>query len=124
MSSATTDFTTKFNPSIQLNENENYELALLNLTTYNSASNINKTNNFFTYWTGGVDWEYILIPEGAYELQDIFNLLEIKLADPKLFKFYVNINTGCVEINTLDYDIIFDFDHDNYIGKILGFERK
>jgi hypothetical protein len=125
MTSTSTDFTTRFNPSIQLENDVKYEMALLNLTTYNSAPNIDDTNNYFRYSLDKeVTWQEIILQEGAYELQDMFDNMELRLADnAKVFKFYININTGYVEINCLDYEIVFDFSQVNSIGNILGFAK-
>ena len=40
---------TRFKPPIQLDYKKDYEIALLNLETYNSFPNIDSCNNFFTY---------------------------------------------------------------------------
>ena len=42
-----TQFKTRFNPPIQLDKSKRYEIALVNLETYHSFSNIKSTNNYF-----------------------------------------------------------------------------
>ena len=44
-----TRFKTWFKPPIQLAKKKDYEIALINLETYYSLPNIDKSNNFFTY---------------------------------------------------------------------------
>jgi len=53
ISSSTTDFTTRFNPPLQLKRGKQYEVALLNMETYYSIPNIDSTNNNFTYSPDG-----------------------------------------------------------------------
>ena len=49
-SSNKTSWTTNFEKSIHVDNDQNqYEIALLNLETYNSIPNIDKSNNIFVY---------------------------------------------------------------------------
>ena len=53
-------------------------MALVNLETYYSFPNIDKTNNIFKYSIDkGKKWIEIEIPEGSYELNQINNELFI-----------------------------------------------
>ena len=47
-----TRFKTLFKPPIQLDKKKDYEIALINLETYYSFSNINRSNICFTYSPG------------------------------------------------------------------------
>ena len=47
-----TGFTTWFKPPIQLDKKKDYEIALINLETYYSFPNIDRSNNCFTYSPG------------------------------------------------------------------------
>jgi len=73
VSERSTQIRTKFNPLIQLDQNKKYEMALVNLETYNSFPNIDSTNNNFWYSpdNGTTTWFGIEIPEGSYEIVDI-----------------------------------------------------
>ena len=74
VSSNKTNFNTRFNPNIELDEDKVYEIALVNLETYYSFPNINETNNIFVYSPdNGNSWVKIKIPEGSYEIDDINN---------------------------------------------------
>ena len=42
-------FQTRFNPTLQLDRDKEYEIALVNLDTYYSFPNIDETNNVFVY---------------------------------------------------------------------------
>ena len=44
-------FRTRLNPTLQLNRDKEYEIALVNLETYYSFPNIDETNNVFLYGT-------------------------------------------------------------------------
>ena len=62
-------FKTWFKPPIQLDKKKVYEIALINLETYYSFSNIDNSNNCFTY-TPNLDplWFDIIIPEGTLKM--------------------------------------------------------
>ena len=52
MSGNTSDFTTKYSPSIILDPTKKYEAALLSIDLYNSIPNITGENNVFKNFTG------------------------------------------------------------------------
>ena len=65
-------FKTKFNPTLQLDRDKEYEIALVNLETYYTFPNIDETNNVFVYSpNNGNSWVKIKILEGSYEVDDI-----------------------------------------------------
>ena len=68
---------TWFKPPIALEKNKDYEIALINLETYYSFSNVDRSNNCFTYSpsvnTPSVD---IIIPEGSYHVEDINEFIQ------------------------------------------------
>ena len=65
-------FKTRFNPRLQLDRDKEYEIALVNLETYYSFSNIDESNNVFVYSPDNSNsWVKIKIPEGSYEIDDI-----------------------------------------------------
>ena len=72
-----TSFNTRLNPTLQLDRDKEYEIALVNLETYYSFPNIDKTNNVFVYSPdNGNSWVKIKIPEGSYEIDDINNTIQ------------------------------------------------
>ena len=65
-------FKTWFNPPIQLDKKKDYEIALINLETYYSFSNMVRSNNCFSYSPGANASLFdIIIPEGNYCVEDI-----------------------------------------------------
>ena len=72
VSDNTTRFKTWFKRPIQLDKKKDYEIALINLETYYSFPNIDRSNNYFTYALGPTaPWFDIIIPEGSYHVEDI-----------------------------------------------------
>ena len=56
-------FKTRFNPTLQLDRDKEYEIALVNLETCYSFPNIDESNNVFVYSPdNGNLWEKIKIP--------------------------------------------------------------
>ena len=67
-----TRFKTWFKPPLQLDKKKDYEIALINLDTYYSFPNIDRSNNCFSYSPGAnAPWFDIIIPEGIYHVEDI-----------------------------------------------------
>ena len=123
---------TDFNPSIELDTNKNYEMALLNLETYYSFPNIDATNNNFTYSPDDdTDWITIKVPEGCYEITEINECIQRIM---KRRGHYDETNSEyCISIqpntNTLKSVLNIapgyrvNFDLKNSIRSVLGFER-
>ena len=64
-------FKTWFNPPSQLDKKKDYEIALINLETYYSFPNIDRSNNCFSYSPGAnAPWFDIIISEGSYHVED------------------------------------------------------
>ena len=56
-------FNTRLNPTLQLDRDKEYEIALVNLETYYSFPNIDETNNVFVYFPdNGNSWVKIKFP--------------------------------------------------------------
>ena len=67
-----TRFKTLFKPPIQLDKNKDYVIALINLETYYSFPNIDRSSICFSYSPGAnAPWFDINIPEGSYHVEDI-----------------------------------------------------
>ena len=56
-----TRFKTWFKPPIELDKRKDYEIALINLETYHSFPNTDKSNNCLTYMPGANALWYIII---------------------------------------------------------------
>ena len=71
------DNKTRFKTFIQLDKKNDYEIALINLETYYSFPNIDRSNNCFTYSPNLVPlWFHIIIPEDSYHVEDINEFLQ------------------------------------------------
>lgn len=134
LDSSSTDFMTSYSPPIELKKDKQYEVALVNLETYYSFPNIDKTNNIFRYSIDkGAKWIEIEIPEGSYELKqinnEIFRIMKSRdHYDKRMNKSYINISANlatlrCIlQINNLDYQV--DFSHERSLSDLLGYEKK
>ena len=72
-----TRFKTWFKSPIQLDKKKDYEIAFINLKTYYSFSNIDRSNNCFSYSPGAnTTWFDIIIPEGSYHVEDINEFIQ------------------------------------------------
>ena len=123
-------FNTRLNPTLQLDRDKEYEIALVNLETYYSFPNIDETNNVFVYSPdNGNSWVKMKIPEGSYKIDDINNTIQHEMEkrghhDPINEDYYVNISANS---NTLKSVLILekvyqvDFNHENSLSKVLGF---
>ena len=130
LSNDKTNFGTRFNPKLELDEKKKYEIALVNLETYYSFPNIDETNNIFVYSPdNGNSWEKIKIPEGSYEIDDINNTIQREMEkrghyDEINEDYYINIapNTNTLKsVLILEKGYQVDFNHQNSLAKVLGF---
>jgi len=130
VSEKSTRIRTKFNPLIELDKNKKYEMALVNLETYNSFPNIDATNNNFRYSPdSGKTWVDIEIPEGSYEIVDIDEYIQRIMKenghyDTENEKYNItlepNNNTLKSVLNiAANYEV--DFTTANSIRTVLGF---
>ena len=132
LSSDKTNFNTRFNPKLELDEKKKYEIALVNLETYYSFPNIDETNNTFVYSPdNGNSWEKIKIPEGSYEIDDINDAIQHEMKKRTHYDeinedYYINIapNTNTLKsVLILEKGYQVDFNHQNSLAKVLGFTR-
>ena len=123
-------FKTRFNPTLQLDRDKEYEIALVNLETYYSFPNIDESNNVFVYSPdNGNSWVKIKIPEGSYEIDDINNTIHHEMEkrghhDPINEDYYINISANSNTLKSvliLEKDYQVHFNHQNSIAKVLGF---
>ena len=123
-------FNTRFNPTLQLDRDKEYEIALVNLDTYYSFRNIDETNNVFVYSPdNGNSWVKIKIPVGSCEIDDINNTIQHEMEkrghqDPINENYYINISANSNTLKSilvLEEDYQVDFNHQNSLAKVLGF---
>jgi len=114
---------TKFSPVLALDDDKEYEMALVNLETYYSFPNIDNTNNNFRYSPdNGKTWNNIDIPEGCYEIQDINQHIQ-RIMTGNAISLKTNNNTlRCILNIAPNYKV--DFTTQNSIRTVIGFQSK
>lgn len=118
---------TRFNPPLQLKESKTYEMALVNLETYNSIPNIHTGNNSFRYSPDdGANWFPIALSTGSYDIEDINNEIQRRLRLNKhKTKIIIDANRATLRATlTLARHYQVDFNVVNSINTVLGFERQ
>ena len=130
VSSTESSFNTILNPTLQLDRDKEYEIALLNLKTCYSFPNIDETNNVFVYSPdNGNSWVKIKIRERSYEIDDINNTIRHKMEkrghhDPINEDYFINISANSNTLKSvliLEKDYQVDFNHQSSLAKVLGF---
>ena len=109
-----------YSPAIELDDD--YEIGLVLIETFNSIPNITSENNCFYFGEN----EKIIIPPGSYELSHIYAYLKSKIFDNKPeggeFTLIGNTNIQRSEIYC-SYNIDFSPSKKNNIGSVLGFSK-
>lgn len=125
------DFTIFHQPVIKLQEDKEYEAALLSIDMYYSFPNIADENNKFKYSNdGGQTWKTITLDTGSYELMHINDEIQRQMIingdyneDTK--ECYITITANVTKLKSIviitnpSYKV--DFGVENSIGQILGF---
>ena len=134
LSDKKSDIKTKFTSQLVLDETKEFEMALVNLETYYSFPNIDRTNNNFRYSPdNGKSWFNIDIAEGCYELEDIDDYIQrimkinrhYDLANEKPYiKLKVNRNTLRSILNLAEKYKVDFFTTPNSISSVLGFNKR
>ena len=122
-------FTTRLNPTLQLDRDKKYEIALVNLETYYSFPNIDETNVFIYSPDNGNSWVKIKIPDGSYKIHNINNTIQHEMKkrghhDPINEDYYINISAKSNTLKSvliLEKDDRVDFYHPESIAKVLRF---
>lgn len=109
-------------PRIELDATKEWELAFIDMTSYNSIPNIvSGKNNIFYYIYGNESEKKIEIPTGLYEISHIEEYISKKLPTNVSFSLKPNLNTLDVELQS---SAIIDFSKPNSLADLLGFEKK
>src|SRR6267154_1556845 len=123
-------FTYRFGAPIELPDYD-YEIALVNLETWNSFANVTEKNNLFRYSTdSGITWKLLTIDTGSYEIESLNDEIQKLMQmngdwDSTNNTFYITTaaNTSTLKsniyISEAGYQV--DFIIDNSIRSILGF---
>lgn len=106
-----------FFPPIELPEKVNYVIGLVDLYTYYTIPNIhNGCNKFY------VGAEELVIPDGSYEIASLEQYLQEALMWTSInISLKANKSTLRSEIRSSE---VVDFEKEDSIHKILGFERR
>ena len=124
VSNNSSDLSFHIYPPINLNSNEQHEIGLVGLTMYNSIPNIDNTNNVFKFQYKGEDYE-ITIPHGAYEISSLNDFIKkeinSKFEFDNLLEIKANSNTLRCVIELNDNELIVNFNHENSLKDVLGF---
>ena len=125
VSDSKSKFKTRFNPTLQLDRDKEYEIALVNLETYYSFPNIDESNNVFVYSPdNGNSW--VLVKIKIYEIDNINNTIHHEMEkrghhNPINEDYYISIFANSKSVLILEEDYQVDFNHQNSIAKVLGF---
>jgi hypothetical protein len=134
-SSNKTSWTTNFEKSIHVDNDQNqYEIALLNLETYNRIPNIDESNNIFVYSvsTNHRLKHKIKIPVGSYDITDINAVIQKTMKqrghwdrenEKYLITLSANNSTLKCELQLKDF-VMVDLTNEKSLANLLGFEKK
>lgn len=140
LSGHSSELSSDFTPSIELDPNLEYTIGLISFDTYMTIPNIDSSGDTLYYGNN----QKLKIPTGQYEIDDINKFIRGKLGveyteseeyynkiinkgrstheDEKSF-FNITPNTSTLKCNVISsYPI--DFTQENSIGKLLGFKEK
>jgi len=126
VSENSTKIKTTYNPTLDLDKIRKYEMALVNLETYQSFPNIDSSNNVFRYSPDGSQWVDIRIPEGSHDLIDIAETIKIAMKrnghNDDAIKITANTNTF-KSVMEIQGDFIIDFRVQRSFASVLGFRN-
>lgn len=115
---------TFYNPPIYLEEDAEYEIALINFDSFYSIPNVDSSNNTFKWWSENGIEHLTQIPEGAYEINNLNESMqrEMQKLDTNAL---ISINLDHVTSKaTIQSNRNISFKVQNSIGSVLGFEEQ
>lgn len=130
LSGSSSELSSNVYPPLELENNNQYEIAMLNFETFNSIPNINSTNNKFVFYDSKNVKRTIEIPTGTYEIDDINSYLKTAIAhtlnythDLSNTEFFIKPNTSTMKTELkCPYDI--DFQESGTLASVLGFSNR
>lgn len=105
-----------FFPPIELNDQYEYECALIDFQSFYSIPNVDETMNAIH-----IGDKEIIIPTGTYEVEAINEYIKNQLKESIAFNISINKNTLHTQIESSQP---IDFMRGNTIAPILGFANK
>ena len=136
ISDSKTRLHTRYNPPMEFTPSKTgYEMALYRFESYFSWPNINLSNNAFRISVdNGKNWLDLKIPIGSYDIDGINEALHRLVKEKsneeqgnESIEFFVlsgNKNTLKCVLRIMKESVIVDFDIENSIRSVLGFEAK
>ena len=125
-----TRFKTWFKPPIQLHNKKDYDIAIINLESYYSFPNIDRSDNCFRYSPGAnMPWFDIIIPEGSYHVEDINEFIQREMRQNDHYDEVNDNNNVDISANTntlksemfLKNNYEVEFRTDKCINRLLRF---
>lgn len=112
-----------FHPEIELDKNYEYSCCLLDLHNYNSIPNVHEKNNKFYYSLDtGHTFDFISLPIGSYEVEELMYLLNGELQKREIpIEIAASSSTMKCKIKTA---APIDFTKNDSIGSVLGFSKR
>ena len=122
VSDSSANIQTTFSPLLHLQMKHDYELAMVNLETYYSFTNIRKGNNSFK-WTidEGKTWTLLHIPTGCFELKAI-NAEITRIRGNSDITILPNVNMLQCILTVVGAKCKVSFDAPNSLASVFGFE--
>lgn len=120
----TSNLSTDYNPPIYLEEDADYEIALVNFDSFYSIPNIDPNNNNFKWWSEEGVERVAKIPEGAYEISNLADAIQKEISkrdDNAIIKIDLEPVTSKVIIHT---NRKISFEIKNSVGPVLGFNNQ
>lgn len=114
-----------YNPPIILNENVEYEIALVSFISNNTIPNIDQSNNKFHYAD-----QVIEIPEGSYEISDIAQYLSENISSLEEDSTQADKTVLILDVirstmkSVIKCNKVIDFSKPGSIGALLGFKPR
>lgn len=113
-----------FYPEIELDEQYNYSCCLLGFYTYNSISNVYEKNNKFYYSTdGSKSFEFVTVPVGSYEIDEIIEILNNEF-NMRRVGIVISSDRHTMKCTLVVTKAVIDFTKNDCIRTILGFKKR
>lgn len=117
-----------FFPPIELEKNVDFVCGLVDFLSYNSIPNVNESNNKIYFEkkivnqkTHLLDYDFVSIAQGSYEIDEIISVLINELAK-KNVKLELSANKNTMRSH-LKCDHKLNFEYNSTIGSLLGFHK-
>ena len=125
VSDSSANIPTTFNPTLHLQANRNYEIAMVNLETYYSFANIRGSVNNSFKWSvdGGKTWTILHAPTGCYEVKAI-NSEIIRIHGNSVITILPNVNTLQCILTVVGAKCKVSFELPNSLASVLGFKSE